>query len=392
NGTTVKLPVLSQPGVRYGIIAIALGYGRSMNETAGKVCNGIGANAYHFASVSGDCISYQGASAEMKKTGDTYDLALTQTHHHMEGRDLVRETTHSDLEKGVYKEHWETEYKGHQVISMWQDYRYPGHKWGMAIDLNACTGCNACVVSCQAENNVPVVGKDEVRRRREMHWIRIDRYYSFVDTDGKLHDDFKDIDKNAAKFGNYENVKVVFQPLMCQHCDNAPCESVCPVNATNHSSDGLNQQAYNRCVGTRYCANNCPYKVRRFNWFNYAINGKFKDYTLSPDLERMVLNPDVTVRTRGVMEKCTMCVQRIQVGKLTAKKEERPIKDGEIRTACMQGCPANAIVFGDMNDPNSEISKLIKNERKYKILDNELNTRPGVSYLAKIRVNPKEIV
>jgi molybdopterin-containing oxidoreductase family iron-sulfur binding subunit len=219
-----------------------------------------------------------------------------------------------------------------------------------------------------------------------MHWLRIDRYFAIEDTEGGMHTEYKDIDaqNENKKIGNYENVKVVFQPILCQHCSNAPCETVCPVNATNHSTEGLNQQAYNRCVGTRYCANNCPYKVRRFNWFNYAINEQFKDTHFQTDLGRMVLNPDVTVRTRGVMEKCSFCVQRIQLGKLSAKKDGRALKDGEIKTACQQVCPANAIVFGDMNDPNSEVSKLMENRRTYAILT-ELNTRPAVNYMSKVR-------
>ncbi len=396
-GYSVKLPVLKQPGQKYNTVAIAKGYGHSAKEASTyKVAQGIGANAFPFATVTENAIIYGGQTVTITKTGETYPIAQSQTHHNMEGRDLVRETTIAEVANGsFYKEQEEKSKEESSLrISLWQDYRYPGHQWGMAIDLNACTGCNACVVSCQAENNVPVVGKDEVRRRREMHWIRIDRYYSVAE-DGpkeKYHDKYKEIDQleKDHKLGNYEKVKVVFQPIMCQQCSNAPCETVCPVNAISHSSEGLNQQAYNRCVGTRYCANNCPYKVRRFNWFNYALNDKFKDYAMQTDLGRMVLNPDVTVRTRGVMEKCTFCVQRIQVGKLDAKKEGRSLKDGEVKTACQQTCPANAIVFGDMNDPNSEISKLLENKRTYRILT-ELNTRPSVSYLSKVRNSTETI-
>jgi len=407
NGKAVELPVLRSPGQTYGTVGIAYGYGRNYGKItvkdasgnneeiiAGKVANGIGANAFPFAAVSGESILYNGATAEISNTGKNYELALTQTHHNMEGRNLILETTIDELPKYKAKEAL-GEVGSAQLISLWKDYRFPAHHWGMAVDLNACTGCNACVVSCQAENNIPVVGKDEVRRRREMHWIRIDRYYSVAETnhvydDTKYHDKHLEIDAMYDKNKiDYENVKVAFQPIMCQHCSNAPCETVCPVSAISHSSEGLNQQIYNRCVGTRYCANNCPYKVRRFNWFRYFTNSQF-DYTMNNDLSRMVLNPDVTVRSRGVMEKCSFCVQRIQAVKLTAKTESRMLKDGEIKTACMQTCPANAIVFGDLNDPNSEVSKLFANKRSYSILT-ELNTRPNVSYLAKVRNNIEDL-
>jgi molybdopterin-containing oxidoreductase family iron-sulfur binding subunit len=257
----------------------------------------------------------------------------------------------------------------------------------MVIDLNACTGCGICVVSCQAENNVPVVGKQEIINSREMHWIRIDRYYTSDTThESAEKEGVGVIDMYTSMEDPSENPKVVFQPMMCQHCNNAPCETVCPVLATTHSSEGLNQMTYNRCVGTRYCANNCPYKVRRFNWFSYVENPAF-DFNLNSDLGKMVLNPDVTVRARGVMEKCSMCVQRIQEGKLNAKKNNRRPIDGEIETACSQSCPADAIVFGDMNDKDSNIAKLIDQEykkRQYFVLE-EINVMPSVSYLTKIR-------
>jgi molybdopterin-containing oxidoreductase family iron-sulfur binding subunit len=248
----------------------------------------------------------------------------------------------------------------------------------MAIDLNACTGCGACIVACNVENNVPVVGKDEVKKRREMHWMRIDRYYTFNE-EGKQITEEKEIHEIE---GTMENISVVHQPMMCQHCEHAPCETVCPVLATVHSNEGLNHMAYNRCVGTRYCANNCPYKVRRFNWFNYWNDSRFDNY-LNNEFTQLVLNPDVTTRSRGVMEKCSLCLQRIQAGKLKAKIEKRTIADGDVKVACQQVCPANAIVFGDANDPNSEVSKALKNERTYYVLE-ELNVQPGVGYMTKI--------
>jgi Fe-S-cluster-containing dehydrogenase component len=251
----------------------------------------------------------------------------------------------------------------------------------MIIDLNSCTGCGACVIGCQAENNIPVVGRQEVINRREMHWIRIDRYYS---SDAEV-DDRKGLEVASS------NPEVVFQPMLCQHCSNAPCETVCPVLATTHSTEGLNQMAYNRCVGTRYCANNCPYKVRRFNWFKYFDNDNF-DYHYNNDLGKMVINPDVTVRSRGVIEKCSFCVQRIQEGKLTAKKERRRPKPDEIQVACAQSCPTGGIIFGDMNNPESTISKLLKEEneaRAFQVLE-EINVRPQISYLTKIRNKDEE--
>jgi Fe-S-cluster-containing dehydrogenase component len=243
------------------------------------------------------------------------------------------------------------------------------------------------------ENNIPVVGKDEVRRRREMHWIRIDRYYSFNTEEGAGHEEahgehstgISSVSKedDIAHLENLDNVSVVHQPMLCQHCDHAPCETVCPVLATVHSSDGLNHMAYNRCVGTRYCANNCPYKVRRFNWFNYWNDSRFDNY-LNNEFTQLMLNPDVTARSRGVMEKCTMCIQRIQGGKLKAKLEKRPLKDGEIKMACQEACSANAIIFGDGNDPNSEVAKALRSERVYYVLE-EINTQPGIGYMTKIR-------
>jgi Fe-S-cluster-containing dehydrogenase component len=273
-------------------------------------------------------------------------------------------------------------------VSLWQDYQYNNHHWGMAIDLNSCIGCGSCVIGCQTENNIAVVGKQQVINRREMHWMRIDRYYSSdhhksdFEKEGKLK-------TYASMEDPSDNPQVIFQPMLCQHCNHAPCETVCPVLATTHSSEGLNQMTYNRCVGTRYCANNCPYKVRRFNWFSYYSNEKFEDVNghMFTDLGRMVLNPDVTVRARGVMEKCSFCVQRIQLGKLEAKKQKRRPKDGEVVPACAQSCPTEAILFGDMRDPTTRISQLLRREdgeRAFHVLDS-INVQPNVTYLTKIR-------
>jgi MoCo/4Fe-4S cofactor protein with predicted Tat translocation signal len=369
---TITLPVLIQPGQTVGTVSIALGYGRTK---AGKAAAEVGKNAYPFLNfVNG---TFQNTSAAtITKAGGTYELAQTQTHHTIEGRNIVRETTLKDYLKdphaGTGKGHGSSKY------DMWDKYEQPGHNWVMAIDLNACTGCGACIVACNAENNIPVVGRDEVRRRREMHWIRIDRYYSFNEGDEKVteENEIKDLE-------SMDNVSVIHQPMLCQHCEHAPCETVCPVIATMHSSDGLNHMAYNRCIGTRYCANNCPYKVRRFNWFNYWNDSRFDNY-MNNEFTQLVLNPDVTVRSRGVMEKCTMCIQRIQSGKLQAKLEKRPIKDGDIQVACQQTCPTNAIIFGDGNDPESEVSKALKSERTYYVIE-EINTMPGIGYQTKVR-------
>ncbi len=345
----VTLPALIEPGVHERVVAVALGYGRSQ---VGKVGNGIGAHAAPLGFDASGRPTRARSGASVSVAAGKKELARSQTHGSMEGRPLVKEASfeHFLLDPSVGNER---EGDGKHHLSMWSGHAYPGHKWAMSVDLTACTGCSACVIACQAENNVPVVGEDEVRRRREMHWIRVDRYFA----------------------GTPEEPEVVHQPMMCQHCDNAPCETVCPVLATVHSEEGLNQQVYNRCVGTRYCANNCPTKVRRFNWFDYAHDDP---------LERMVLNPDVVVRSRGVMEKCSMCVQRIQEGKAVARSEARPLRDGEIQTACEQVCPARAITFGDLHDPASRVAAQARDGRSYQVLD-EIGIRPSVSYLTRIR-------
>lgn len=354
----IELPVFVQPGQAANTISVALGYGRKI---AGKVGDGVGKNMFELTSIEKGAKKLWLSGAEVKTTSKTFDLAISQTHHYMEGRPIVRETTFNEwkIDPAAGNE-LKKEHEKHD-ISLYPEPEFKGHHWGMAVDLSSCIGCGNCSVSCQAENNVQVIGKEQVRNRRIMHWIRIDRYFS----------------------NDAENPEVYHQPVMCQHCDNAPCENVCPVSATPHSDEGLNQMAYNRCVGTKYCINNCPYKVRRFNWFQYVQNPKF-DYASNSDLGRMVLNPDVTVRARGVVEKCSFCVQRIQEKKAEAKVAGRKIEDGEIQPACVQSCPADALVFGDMKNPESKISKYFENERNYHLLE-ELHTLPSVGYLTKVR-------
>jgi molybdopterin-containing oxidoreductase family iron-sulfur binding subunit len=346
-GTTLRLPAVIQPGQAQGVLTLALGYGRS----TGGVARGVGANAFPFLGLDPATPNVR-AGAQLTKAGGQKRLSRTQSHHRMEGRDIVRSLTMEEFAHDPQGHHHQPE-----IVSLYADQTFPDHKWGMVIDLAACTGCSACVVACQSENNVPVVGPEQVERGREMHWIRIDRYYE----------------------GELENPKVVHQPMLCQHCDSAPCENVCPVNATNHSNEGLNQMAYNRCVGTRYCANNCPYKVRRFNFLEYTA------YKTEP--ETLVNNPEVTVRPRGVMEKCSFCVQRINDVKIRAKGDGRAILDGEITTACMAGCPADAIVFGDLKDPKSKVAQLVAASRAYKVLE-EIGAKPAITYLADLKNPP----
>lgn len=402
--SAVELPVLVQPGQANNTIAIAIGHGRSVS---GKVGKDVGANVYPWASTKNGFVNYRLTGVTIGEAEGNEEIAQTQTHHTIMARDIIQEATLKDYQKdpaagrSQIMIHTPTGLKKPTDITLWKGHDYPNHSWGMVIDLNSCIGCGACTIACQAENNVPVVGKKEVLMRREMHWIRIDRYYSST----AEPTDLQGLEEAS------ENPEVTFMPMMCQHCNNAPCETVCPVLATTHSTEGLNQMTYNRCIGTRYCANNCPYKVRRFNWFHYAEDKRFteQNYSQTNDLGKMVLNPDVTVRSRGVMEKCSMCVQRIQSGKLEAKKEKRRPKDGEIQVACAQACPTEAIIFGDMNDGESLISQTlgIKKEiekgergakdktvysitepRAYHVLD-EINVKPQVSYLTKIRNKDK---
>ncbi len=347
----IEIPAHVQAGLSEKVVAVALGYGR---EATGSIGNGIGKNFFRFAKMTANGgMQYAGMQTELTKTGEKYVLANPQQNQSMEGRDIIKEASYKDwLENPSAGNETEKD----KLTTLWTPHKYEGYRWGMAIDMNSCTGCNACVVSCQSENNIPVVGKDGVNRGRIMHWIRIDRYYT----------------------GTVDAPQVAFQPMLCQHCENAPCETVCPVLATVHDSEGLNSQIYNRCVGTRYCANNCPYKVRRFNWFEYNYGGQTK-YPSG-----LAQNPEVTVRSRGVMEKCSFCIQRIHDSRNVAKNLGRPIKDGEVKTACQQSCPADAITFGNINDPESEISRISKDPRGYHVLE-ELNVRPSITYLTKIR-------
>jgi molybdopterin-containing oxidoreductase family iron-sulfur binding subunit len=397
NGKSILVPILVQPGQANGTFGLALGYGRTK---AGRVADGVGINAYDLLDTSKGFVNFDlTTKVEVVATEEAYKIARTQTHQTFMGREnVIQESTLAEYKKDASAGRYHPEiYKDGEFvkpskISLWSGHKYSQHHWGLAIDMNSCIGCGACTIACQVENNVAVVGKQEVLNRREMAWIRIDRYYS---SDAPA-DDLKGMEIAA------ENPEVTFQPMMCQQCNNAPCETVCPVAATTHSSEGLNQMTYNRCIGTRYCANNCPYKVRRFNWFKYHDNKDFAGVNVAQndDLGKMVLNPDVTVRVRGVMEKCSMCVQRIQAGKLTAKREKRTVVDGEINVACAIACPTDALLFGDMNDPSSKVSKLLKieesdaaskvvgEERAYHVLE-EINVSPNVWYFTKIRNKEK---
>jgi len=348
-GHQLELPVWIVPGIADFTIVLELGYGR---ETAGRVAKDTGFNVYKLRTSES---MWFGEGATVSPTGVTYELANTQDHWSLEDRPIYREATLRE-----YQEHPEfaTEMVEHPPLeNLWDEHEYDeSPQWGMAIDLNVCTGCNACTIACQSENNIPIVGREQVRKGREMHWIRMDRYFS----------------------GDIEDPEMVVQPVTCMHCENAPCETVCPVNATLHDDEGLNLQVYNRCIGTRYCSNNCPYKVRRFNFFNYT-----KD---TPEVEKMGKNPDVTVRSRGVMEKCTYCIQRIQRTQILAKNENRDLRTDEVVTACQQTCPTDAIVFGDITDPDSRVRQVKQQNRDYAMLA-QLNTQPRTTYQAKLR-NP----
>ena len=358
----VEMAVAAQPGHADQSISVFLGYGR---EKCGRVGKGVGYNGYPLRTTDA---YYLATDITLEKSGGKVEsLATTQGHNSMEGRPIVRESSLTDYKKDPGFPEKAVEVP--TLIQLYPDKTWDtGNQWGMAIDLTACTGCTACTIACQAENNIPVVGKDQVMRGREMHWIRIDRYYT----------------------GDEADAEVVTQPVPCMQCENAPCENVCPVAATVHSDDGLNAMTYNRCVGTRYCMNNCPFKVRRFNFFNFHRDIE--------EIEKMVFNPDVTVRMRGVMEKCTYCIQRIQETKIAYKTAgirpgpdgRIPYKDGEIQSACQQTCPADAIVFGDIRDPESRVSKLKKQDRNYAMLA-ELNVRPRTTYLAKVRNTNSEL-
>jgi molybdopterin-containing oxidoreductase family iron-sulfur binding subunit len=348
-GRTVKGSVWITPGEPDDTVTIHLGYGR---ENAGVVGNGAGFDAYLIRT--SDALWF-GNNVELHPTGDTYPLATAQMHKSMEGRDLI-------ISKPVeqYRNNpnfiQETHSEPKPEETLYPQWSYTGYNWGMSIDLTACVNCSACVIACQAENNIPVVGKEQQLLNREMHWLRVDVYYT----------------------GDWDHPSALYQPVPCMHCEDAPCEVVCPVQATLHSADGLNDMVYNRCVGTRFCSNNCPYKVRRFNFLLYS-----DWYTEQLKLQK---NPDVTVRSRGVIEKCTYCVQRIREAEIRSQDQDRYIRDGEVKTACQQVCPTNAIIFGDMNNPVNHVARLKREKLNYSLLG-ELNTRPHTTYLAELR-NP----
>ena len=399
NGVSAEIQAHIQPGTADGVISVHTGWGRTHG---GRVSDDAGVNAFAFLGIAGHATKAAGIPCTVAKTGEWAKLTSVMGHDYLEGRPIIAEASFNEYRNnpkaGIHQHHYEgAEHKGGidgasddsrgelrfhtggvsdsmghgdgdertgpaEPPSLWREYKYDGYRWGMAIDLSACSGCGACIAACQVENNIPVVGRDQIQRGREMHWIRIDRYYS----------------------GDPDNPDFVHQPMLCQHCENAPCETVCPVLATVHNEEGLNLQIYNRCVGTRYCSNNCPYKVRRFNWYESS----FMAYGEHP-LE-LALNPDVTVREKGVMEKCTFCVQRIREGKENAKRFGRQVRDGDVVTACQQTCPTDAIMFGDFNNSESEIAEAMNNERGYRVLE-ELNTRSSIVYWSKLRNREGEV-
>lgn len=433
DGKVIELPAFPQPGQTPGTIGIALGYGRGEgSEAIGKAAYQVGEGGDHMADAEGNLVpigknafglsqDVNGIPARalydvsVESTGDSYPLACTQIQHTYMGRNsVVKETSLESFlaEKSVKRgdASWNKtiglnvhddingdgeinalDKKAAGEFDLWHDHPVEGigHRWGMAIDLTSCIGCSACVTACHIENNVPVVGKDEVRRHRDMHWMRIDRFYA---SDWDMERGEKEGVNVISTYGKMEepgaNPQTVHMPMMCQHCNHAPCETVCPVAATTHSNEGVNQMTYNRCIGTRYCANNCPFKVRRFNWFHYPGYDKFQNFNPAQDaIQRMVLNPDVVVRSRGVMEKCSLCVQRTQSAKLEAKKAGAPLEDGSAITACAEACPTSAITFGDLNDTSSEVRSTYDNNRTYHALE-EVGVQPNVAYLTKVRNTP----
>ncbi|OYU82257.1 MAG: quinol:cytochrome C oxidoreductase [Flavobacterium sp. BFFFF1] len=396
NGVKLEnVPVIIQPGQASGTIGVALGYGK---KAALKEEMQVGVNAYTLYNGFNDV-----QSVKVTKSSGSHEFACIQLQKTLMGRgDIIKETTLTvfnteEAEKWNEQPMVSLDHKEVPATSvdLWESFDHSvGHHFNLSIDLNACTGCGACVIACHAENNVPVVGKTEMRRSRDMHWLRIDRYYSSEETFAKDDDKKENFSGLWGKKGSLsgfgemeiayaENPQVAFQPVMCQHCNHAPCETVCPVAATSHSRQGQNHMAYNRCVGTRYCANNCPYKVRRFNWFLYSKNSEF-DYFMNDDMGRMVLNPDVNVRSRGVMEKCSMCIQKTQLTILTAKREGREVKKDEFETACSAACSSGAMIFGDVNNKESEVARLAEDERMYHLLEH-VGTKPNVFYHVKVR-------
>ncbi|MGE4513378.1 MAG: 4Fe-4S dicluster domain-containing protein, partial [Chryseobacterium sp.] len=399
NGVTIKdVPVFIQPGQAEGSVGLALGYGKKNSGATADT----GVNAYPLFDGSNLAVS----NVKLEKTGEDHEFAGIQLQNTLMGRyEIAKEVPLAEfLNVAFDDEHkgWNKPLEYHTIsgalparkIDLWDAFDdTDGPHFNMSIDLNSCTGCGSCIIACQAENNVPVVGKEEIRMSRDMYWLRIDRYYSSrqkVEVYEGLKEGMAVPELYGTAFGDggalnhpADNPDVIFQPVMCQHCNHAPCETVCPVAATSHGKQGQNHMAYNRCIGTRYCANNCPYKVRRFNWFTYNLNDKF-DFNMNNDLGRMVLNPDVVVRTRGVMEKCSMCIQMTQTTILEAKKENRIVKDGEFQTACSKACTTGSIQFGDMNDKASEVRKLYAGDRRYYLLE-EIGTKPNVFYHTKVR-------